>query len=434
MKHNPYFLVWAAVPVYAFLAVVSPDACGVVGFLATPVLLIGALVAMFRKRPAKPRVLLALLSLAMGITGAMLAMSAKKANDNYEKGVAAFEKGDFEEAERLLHAAGGVDGAAEKLAQTREAIDAHLLQSLETGLLDLDSRLAVAPCDVEEQGKALMQTYDRKLRRKGKDSEFESRADALLSRAQATIEAQVPKELEAVRALMSGGKLDEADAALKGLNQCVRRANAVRKVQGELESALRERTDQRLFDAATASNKLGNIHEAADKLGQISGTFSKRPQADALLAEVRQAVKVEEDKKAAERRQAEAEAARRAELERQEREAAAAKAARRAELERQEREAAAAEAKKKEQRKERVEKGFSGWDGSHIALTRLIKESMNDPDSFDHVETVWWDQGDYLIVRTKFRGKNAFGGLVLNWVKPKLDLDGNVLEVIEQGP
>ena len=59
---------------------------------------------------------------------------------------------------------------------------------------------------------------------------------------------------------------------------------------------------------------------------------------------------------------------------------------------------------------------------------------MNDPDSYDHFETVYWDKGDHLIVRTTFRGKNAFGGVVKNWVKAKVDLNGNVIEVIEQGP
>lgn len=85
-------------------------------------------------------------------------------------------------------------------------------------------------------------------------------------------------------------------------------------------------------------------------------------------------------------------------------------------------------------RNKRIESGFSSWDGSHIALARIIKKSMNDPKSYKHDKTVWWDQGNHLIVRTSFRGKNAFGGVVLNWVKAKCDLDGNVIELIEQGP
>ncbi len=87
-----------------------------------------------------------------------------------------------------------------------------------------------------------------------------------------------------------------------------------------------------------------------------------------------------------------------------------------------------------ETREDRIKKAFSGWDGSHRSVTKAIKDSMNDPSSYEHVETTYWDQGNYLIVRTTFRGKNAFGGVVKNWIKVKVDLDGNVLQVIEQGP
>jgi len=79
-----------------------------------------------------------------------------------------------------------------------------------------------------------------------------------------------------------------------------------------------------------------------------------------------------------------------------------------------------------------LSKGFSAWDGSHIKLTEVIKESMNNPDSYEHVETVYFDQGDHLIVNQTFRGKNAFGGTVKNTVKAKVSIDGEVLEIIEQ--
>ncbi|MBU0518798.1 hypothetical protein KKA00_05960 [bacterium] len=88
----------------------------------------------------------------------------------------------------------------------------------------------------------------------------------------------------------------------------------------------------------------------------------------------------------------------------------------------------------KDPRTQRIESQFSQWDGSHRNLVKLIKESMNDAKSFEHVETSYWDMGEYLIVKTTFRGKNAFGGVVKNWVKAKVDLDGNILEVLEQGP
>ncbi|MGB2925493.1 MAG: hypothetical protein WBB82_09345 [Limnothrix sp.] len=85
-----------------------------------------------------------------------------------------------------------------------------------------------------------------------------------------------------------------------------------------------------------------------------------------------------------------------------------------------------------EQRRKRIEAGFSSWDGSHIELTKLIKKAMNDPKSYKHEETRYVDNGDYLIVGTTFRGKNALGGVVLNSVTAKADLDGKVIEVISQ--
>lgn len=86
-----------------------------------------------------------------------------------------------------------------------------------------------------------------------------------------------------------------------------------------------------------------------------------------------------------------------------------------------------------EKRKNQIERNFSAWDGSHRGLTKLIKKAMNDPSSYKHVEIVYWDMGDHLIVKTTFRGKNAFGAVIKNWVKAKVDLDGNVIEIISQG-
>jgi hypothetical protein len=87
----------------------------------------------------------------------------------------------------------------------------------------------------------------------------------------------------------------------------------------------------------------------------------------------------------------------------------------------------------KTERQIEVEKQFSSWDGSHPKLTEMIKNAMNDPDSYDHVETIYWDMGDYLIVRTTYRVKNAFGGVVKNFVKAKVDMNGNVLEIVDEG-
>lgn len=81
-------------------------------------------------------------------------------------------------------------------------------------------------------------------------------------------------------------------------------------------------------------------------------------------------------------------------------------------------------------RKEVIGKHFSSWDGSHNGLTKLIKDGMNDPVSYEHVETTYTDNGDYLLITTSFRGKNAFGAKVLNSITAKVDFDGNVLEIM----
>lgn len=88
---------------------------------------------------------------------------------------------------------------------------------------------------------------------------------------------------------------------------------------------------------------------------------------------------------------------------------------------------AAYEAKK--DRKAKVDAQFSAWDGSHRGVTAYIKEHMNDPDSYEHVSTRFVDKGDFITVMTQFRGKNAFGGKVLNTAVAKVDFEGNVLSL-----
>ncbi len=56
---------------------------------------------------------------------------------------------------------------------------------------------------------------------------------------------------------------------------------------------------------------------------------------------------------------------------------------------------------------------------------------MNDPDSYEHDETVYWYRGDHLVVKTTFRGKNAFGGVVRNDVKAKVSLGGQIFQILD---
>jgi hypothetical protein len=95
------------------------------------------------------------------------------------------------------------------------------------------------------------------------------------------------------------------------------------------------------------------------------------------------------------------------------------------------RQAAAADQSKKEleARKKVLEAQFSAWDGSHRGLERYIKKHMNNPSSYEHVETKYLDKGDHLMLITKFRGTNAFGAIVTNTIAAKVDMAGNVLEI-----
>ncbi len=84
------------------------------------------------------------------------------------------------------------------------------------------------------------------------------------------------------------------------------------------------------------------------------------------------------------------------------------------------------------ERNKRIQGQFSTWDGSHRNLERFIKRAMNDPDSYKHVDTQYWDKGSYLIVKIVYRGKNAFGGIVKNFIKAKVSLDGQILQIIDK--
>jgi hypothetical protein len=81
-------------------------------------------------------------------------------------------------------------------------------------------------------------------------------------------------------------------------------------------------------------------------------------------------------------------------------------------------------------REERINKGFSTWNGSHLALTEFVQEAMNDPESYEHVETTYREKGpDTLFIMMSFRGKNGFGGVVKNTVTVYADLDGKMISV-----
>ncbi|MFB0925110.1 MAG: hypothetical protein QMB65_07490, partial [Vicingaceae bacterium] len=69
---------------------------------------------------------------------------------------------------------------------------------------------------------------------------------------------------------------------------------------------------------------------------------------------------------------------------------------------------------------------------SHKGLVDLVKRNMNDPDSFEHDETISTVKLNHAIVFMKYRGKNAFGGIVKATAKVKVSLeDCSIVEVLE---
>lgn len=82
-------------------------------------------------------------------------------------------------------------------------------------------------------------------------------------------------------------------------------------------------------------------------------------------------------------------------------------------------------------RKQAIDEQFSAWDGSHRNLERLIKSSMHDADSYEHVKTEYWDHGEILVVNMTYRGNNAFGAKILTSTKAEVSLNGDVIKVFE---
>ena len=88
-----------------------------------------------------------------------------------------------------------------------------------------------------------------------------------------------------------------------------------------------------------------------------------------------------------------------------------------------------------EQQKKRnqiVQKQFSSWDGSHPKLSNIIEKGCRNPDSYEHIETSFRDEGNFIFVVTNYRAENGFGGMSLGKVTAKVDLSGNVIEIVSQ--
>ncbi|MBU9853032.1 hypothetical protein [Rahnella aceris] len=79
---------------------------------------------------------------------------------------------------------------------------------------------------------------------------------------------------------------------------------------------------------------------------------------------------------------------------------------------------------------------FSGWNGAYRPLEKLIKKSMNDDSSYKHVETnssLILGKDAHAVVKTTFKGTNAYGGVVTQQVAARVNLrTGDIENIIEQ--
>ena len=76
---------------------------------------------------------------------------------------------------------------------------------------------------------------------------------------------------------------------------------------------------------------------------------------------------------------------------------------------------------------------FSLWNGSHRNTVEYVKRQMHNPKSFEHVETRYTDYAEkgFRHIQMKYRGTNLFNAVVTNSIWVKVDLDGNVIEVLK---
>lgn len=79
-------------------------------------------------------------------------------------------------------------------------------------------------------------------------------------------------------------------------------------------------------------------------------------------------------------------------------------------------------------RREKIMQQF-GFNGQHRKLERAIKNSMNDPDSYEHVSTSWKDKGDYIQLEATVRGTNAYGAKILKTYYAKALIDGEIIDI-----
>ena len=78
-------------------------------------------------------------------------------------------------------------------------------------------------------------------------------------------------------------------------------------------------------------------------------------------------------------------------------------------------------------REQRIARQFAP-NGQHHKLTAMVKASMFDPDSFEHISTSALDQGERIFVKMRYRGKNRMGALTIDTEEAFFSVDGKYLQ------
>lgn len=74
-----------------------------------------------------------------------------------------------------------------------------------------------------------------------------------------------------------------------------------------------------------------------------------------------------------------------------------------------------------------ITRWMSNYDGSIFEFEYDVKKLLDDPESFEHVETSYTKSAK---VKMKFRAKNRFGAIVLNTAHADLNtIDGTVSNI-----
>ena len=95
------------------------------------------------------------------------------------------------------------------------------------------------------------------------------------------------------------------------------------------------------------------------------------------------------------------------------------------------------QAKRETEIQEKVKAQFSAWDGSHRTLVETVKKTLNDPGSFEHLETkdmrgTAWPET--FVVRMEYTAKNAFGGRLRKYVLVEISVEtGRITQVLDEG-